>query len=117
MGSNCRRSITDAIQYCHSAWIQKFRDTEQKGPLLSKKTIDLYPIQMCGKVEAKGDQPAAITTNFDTYTLILQLAAILVTVPEWKRTHSLRVILFVEQEYHRTNETQRMKKAITGSKN
>lgn len=77
-----------------------------------KKTIDLYPIQMCGKVEAKGDQPAAITTNFDTYTLILQLAAILVTVPEWKRTHSLRVILFVEQEYHRTNETQRMKKLL-----
>ncbi|EJS44685.1 YBR235W [Saccharomyces arboricola H-6] len=77
-----------------------------------KKTIDLYPIQMCGKVAAKGDQPASVTTNFDTYTLILQLAAILITVPEWKHTHVLRVILFVEQEYHRTDEVQRMKKLL-----
>lgn len=77
-----------------------------------RKTIDLYPIQMCGKVQATDDQPASVTTNFDTYTLILQLAAILITVPEWKHTHVLRVILFVEQEYHRTDEVQRMKKLL-----
>ena len=84
----------------------------KKDCCFPKKTIDLYPIQMCGKVEARGDQPASITTNFDTYTLILQLAAILITVPEWKHTHALRVILFVEQEYHRTDEVQRMKKLL-----
>ncbi|CAI7155688.1 BTE_collapsed_G0004270.mRNA.1.CDS.1 [Saccharomyces cerevisiae] len=36
-----------------------------------KKTIDLYPIQMCGKVEAKGDQPGApgtSATNIEKYT-------------------------------------------------
>ncbi|CAI4055975.1 Vhc1p SKDI_02G3430 [Saccharomyces kudriavzevii IFO 1802] len=84
----------------------------KKDRCFPKKTIDLYPIQMCGKVEAKGGQPESITTNFDTYTLILQLAAILITVPEWKHTHALRVILFVEQEYHRTDEVQRMKKLL-----
>lgn len=77
--------------------------------LQAKKHIDLYPIQMCAQMKSHADSPSTITTNFDTYTLILQLGAILVTVPQWKHTHTLRVILFVENELDRSEESHRMK--------
>ena len=77
-----------------------------------KKFIDLYPIQMSATVTVNDKHMSILTTNFDTYTLILQLGAILVTVPEWKKTHRLRVILFVENEQDRENEHQRMKKLL-----
>src|SRR5436189_4547812 len=41
---------------------------------------------------------SVLTTNFDTYTLILQLGCILHTVPAWKKTYKIRVIVFVEYE-------------------
>ncbi|QPG73692.1 hypothetical protein FOA43_001005 [Brettanomyces nanus] len=62
----------------------------------SKKYIDLYPIQMASKVTDKTGDKNMMTTNFDTYTLILQLGAILHTVPAWHKTHRLRVVVFVE---------------------
>ncbi|CAR29696.1 hypothetical protein ZYGR_0AD03800 [Zygosaccharomyces rouxii] len=77
-----------------------------------KKCIDLYPIQMCAKMKVQSDSPSVVTTNFDTYTLILQLGAILVTVPEWKRTHRLRVILFVEKHLDRSEELRRMQNLL-----
>lgn len=77
-----------------------------------KKCIDLYPIQMCAKMKVQSDFPSVVTTNFDTYTLILQLGAILVTVPEWKRTHRLRVILFVEKPLDRNEELRRMQNLL-----
>lgn len=77
-----------------------------------KKHIDLYPIQMCAQMRTHKDSPSTITTNFDTYTLILQLGAILVTVPQWKHTHTLRVILFVENELDRSDESKRMKELL-----
>lgn len=43
---------------------------------------------------------------------MLQLGAILVTVPEWKSTHILRVILFVEKESDRVAEIDRMTKLL-----
>jgi potassium/chloride transporter 9 len=67
----------------------------------SKKFIDLWPIQMSAEVATTGDEPVrknVLTTNFDTYTLILQLGCILHTVPSWKRMYKLRVCVFVEYE-------------------
>jgi potassium/chloride transporter 9 len=67
----------------------------------SKKYIDLWPIQMSAEIATAGDEPSrknVLTTNFDTYTLILQLGCILHTVPSWKRMYKLRVCVFVEYE-------------------
>ncbi|KAL6164025.1 hypothetical protein ACJQWK_09700 [Exserohilum turcicum] len=67
----------------------------------SKQYIDLWPIQMSAEVATTGDEPLrknVLTTNFDTYTLILQLGCILHTVPSWKRIYKLRVCVFVEYE-------------------
>lgn len=77
-----------------------------------KKYIDLYPIQMCARLKTHNDLPSVTTTNFDTYTLILQLGAILVTVPQWKHTHILRVILFVEKELDRSDEIKRIRNLL-----
>lgn len=65
----------------------------------NKKYIDLWPIQMAAEITAEGArQHSILTTNFDTYTLILQLGCILNTVPAWKKTFTLRVAVFVEYE-------------------
>ncbi|KAF1943405.1 hypothetical protein EJ02DRAFT_453309 [Clathrospora elynae] len=67
----------------------------------SKKYIDLWPIQMSADVATTSDEPSrknVLTTNFDTYTLILQLGCILHTVRSWKRLYKLRVCVFVEYE-------------------
>ncbi|AGO13131.1 AaceriAFL025Cp [[Ashbya] aceris (nom. inval.)] len=74
--------------------------------------IDLYPIQMAARM-VNASSEAIVTTNFDTYTLILQLGAILVTVPDWKRTHKLRVIVFVEHENERCNEKRRISNLLS----
>lgn len=79
---------------------------------LPKKFIDLYPIQMYATVNGENQKPTLITSNFDTYTLILQLGAILITVPEWNCTHILRVILFVETESARGAENERISKLL-----
>ena len=52
------------------------------------------------------------SSNFNTHTLMLQLGAILVTVPEWKNTHILGVILFVEREMDRVTEVDCMTKLL-----
>ncbi|KAF5864318.1 hypothetical protein ETB97_008096 [Aspergillus alliaceus] len=64
-----------------------------------KKYIDLWPIQMSAEIGADTESKKnVLTTNFDTYTLILQLGCILNTVPSWKKTYKLRVAVFVEYE-------------------
>lgn len=76
-----------------------------------KKYIDLWPIQMSAEIAASGDDPSkknVLTTNFDTYTLILQLGCILHTVPSWKRTYRLRVAVFVEYESDVEEERKRV---------
>ncbi|KAK4127543.1 hypothetical protein N657DRAFT_564624 [Parathielavia appendiculata] len=73
----------------------------------TKKHIDLWPIQMSAAITADGKN--VLTTNFDTYTLILQLGYILHTVPAWKMAYRLRVIVFVEYESEVEEERGRVK--------
>lgn len=78
-----------------------FEDLELPGPQgqHTKKYIDLWPIQMSAELGADSESKKnVLTTNFDTYTLILQLGCILNTVPSWKKTYMLRVAVFVEYE-------------------
>lgn len=71
-----------------------------------RKYIDLWPIQMSAELAA--DKQHVLTTNFDTYTLILQLGCILHTVPSWRKTHKLRVVVFVEYESDVEEERRRV---------
>jgi potassium/chloride transporter 9 len=76
----------------------------------SKKWIDLWPIQMSAEIAAEGPSKLnLLTTNFDTYTLILQLGCILNTVPSWKKSYKLRVCVFVEYESDVKEERHRVK--------
>lgn len=83
-------------------------DAELDEP--SKTYIDLWPIQMSAEL-GNEDGPSkknVLTTNFDTYTLILQLGCILHTVPSWKRMYKLRVCVFVEYETDVEEERERV---------
>ncbi|KAI9823642.1 MAG: hypothetical protein M1819_001155 [Sarea resinae] len=77
----------------------------------AKKYIDLWPIQMSAEIAAEGGEHKqnVLTTNFDTYTLILQLGCILNTVPRWKKAYKLRVAVFVEYESDVEEERGRVK--------
>jgi potassium/chloride transporter 9 len=76
----------------------------------AKKYIDLWPIQMSAEIADEGNTKRnVLTTNFDTYTLILQLGVILNTVPAWKKAYKLRVIVFVEYESDVEEENGRVK--------
>lgn len=72
----------------------------------TKKYIDLWPIQMSAEITEEAQNVK--TTNFDTYTLILQLGCILNTVPSWKRAYNLRVAVFVEYESDLEEERTRV---------
>ncbi|PGH30544.1 solute carrier family 12 (potassium/chloride transporters), member 9 [[Emmonsia] crescens] len=75
----------------------------------TKKYIDLWPIQMSAEIAADGaSKQNLLTTNFDTYTLILQLGCILNTVPSWKKSYRLRVAVFVEYESDVEEERRRV---------
>ncbi|OBA17809.1 uncharacterized protein OGAPODRAFT_81852 [Ogataea polymorpha] len=76
-----------------------------------QRYIDLYPIQMSSHVTNKSGKSIR-TNNFDTYTLILQLGAILHTVPCWKKTHRLRVVVFVEYKRDVAEEKQRLRSLL-----
>ncbi|KAI5461494.1 amino acid permease-domain-containing protein [Mariannaea sp. PMI_226] len=69
-------------------------ETPRRDGTSKKKYIDLWPIQVSAQVSADGKN--LLTTNFDTYTLILQLGHILNSVHTWRRAFSLRVMVFVE---------------------
>ncbi|MCJ1470091.1 hypothetical protein MMC07_008736 [Pseudocyphellaria aurata] len=81
------------------------------GAEIDKKYIDLWPIQMSAEITADGGEQKrnVLTTNFDTYTLILQLGCILNTVPAWKKAYTLRVAVFVEYESDVEEERGRVK--------
>lgn len=76
-----------------------------------KAIIDLYPIQMSAEIAEKSGQ-TILSTNFDTYTLILQLGAILTTVPQWNKTHRLRIVVFVEENEDVEEERDRLTQLI-----
>ncbi|KAF4625260.1 hypothetical protein G7Y89_g12909 [Cudoniella acicularis] len=79
----------------------------------TKKYIDLWPIQMSAEIAAEGNNKQnVLTTNFDTYTLILQLGVILNTVPSWKKAYKLRVVVFVEYESDVEEERGRVKSLL-----
>ncbi|KAK4155459.1 hypothetical protein C8A00DRAFT_41921 [Chaetomidium leptoderma] len=82
-------------------------ETPRKDGSNTKKYIDLWPIQMSAAITADGKN--VLTTNFDTYTLILQLGYILHTVPAWKKAYRCRVIVFVEYESEVEEERGRVK--------
>lgn len=73
----------------------------------TKQYVDLWPIQMSAEITAQGK--SVLTTNFDTYTLILQLGYILLSVPNWKKAFCLRVLVFVEYESEVEEEKARLK--------
>ncbi|UKZ46266.1 hypothetical protein TrVGV298_000467 [Trichoderma virens] len=68
--------------------------------------IDLWPIQMSAEVSSQGKN--MLTSNFDTYTLILQLGHILRSVHTWKRVFTIRVMVFVEYETEVEEELARV---------
>lgn len=76
-----------------------------------KPFIDLWPIQISAEIndDAGGNSQNVSATNFDTYTLILQLGCILNTVPSWKKFYKLRVVMFVEYEDDHDEEFGRAK--------
>jgi len=80
------------------------------GESHSKKYVDLWPIQMSAEVTSDGQN--ILTTNFDTYTLILQLGHILQSVQTWGSTYQLRVMVFVEYENEVPEETARVKQLL-----
>ncbi|KAI1214849.1 amino acid permease-domain-containing protein [Annulohypoxylon truncatum] len=82
-------------------------ETPRRSGNNTKKYIDLWPIQMSAEI-TDGDQ-SVWTTNFDTYTLILQLGYILESVPAWKKAYQLRVLVFVEYENEVIQEEARLK--------
>ncbi|KAL2025069.1 hypothetical protein VTK56DRAFT_71 [Thermocarpiscus australiensis] len=82
-------------------------ETPRKDGTNSKKYIDLWPIQMSAALSADGK--SVLTTNFDTYTLILQLGYILHSVPAWKKVYHLRVLVFVEYASEVKEERGRVK--------
>lgn len=89
-----------------SRWTRKFKSDEQK------KYIDLYPIQM-SSICFNDDGKSVMSTNFDTYTLILQLGSILSTVDEWeKNNYHLRIIVFVESSSEVEDEMTRLKELL-----
>ncbi|OAA36293.1 cation chloride cotransporter [Metarhizium rileyi] len=73
----------------------------------TKKYIDLWPIHMSAEISSDGKN--VLTTNFDTYTLILQLGHILRSVQAWRRAFALRVLVFVEYEHEVDEESSRVK--------
>lgn len=90
-----------------------FRNLEFPTPSTEnrKKYIDLWPIQMSAELETESGEKKQnlLTTNFDTYTLILQLGCILNTVSAWKKAFTLRVAVFVEYESDVEEERGRVK--------
>ncbi|KAL7922405.1 amino acid permease domain-containing protein [Trichoderma austrokoningii] len=82
-------------------------ETPRKDEDNSKKYIDMWPIQMSAEVSSDGKN--MLTSNFDTYTLILQLGHILRSVHTWKRAYTLRVMVFVEYENEVEEELARVR--------
>jgi len=82
-------------------------ETPLKDGSNTKKYIDLWPIQMSAEILSNGK--SVLTTNFDTYTLILQLGYILSSVPAWKTQFQLRVLVFVEYESEVEEEQARVR--------
>lgn len=82
-------------------------ETPRHDEANAKTYVDLWPIQMSAEVSADGQN--VLTTNFDTYTLILQLGHILHSVRAWRSVFAIRVIVFVEYEHEVDEESARVR--------
>ncbi|KAG0248422.1 hypothetical protein BG011_000098, partial [Mortierella polycephala] len=100
------------------------------GENRKKKYIDLWPMQMSvtpmqpikdmsssapmtpqAPLAAEGNpnrMAEANLTNFDTYTMVLQMGCILHMVPHWKENYLLRVMVFVEYQQDVKEEKKRL---------
>lgn len=77
-----------------------------------KRYIDLYPVQI-SYLSKNEDGKSLLSTNFDTYTLILQLGSILSSVAHWKlNRYTLRIIVFVELQEEVEDERKRLNDLI-----
>lgn len=89
---------------CEGRWFKKSAGKDSA----KCKYIDLYPIQM-SSICLLEDGKSVLSTNFDTYTLILQLGYILSTVDEWRENgYKLRIIAFVETKSEEDEERRRL---------
>ncbi|KAK3819297.1 MAG: amino acid permease-domain-containing protein [Linnemannia elongata] len=85
------------------------------GESRKKKYIDLWPMQMsiaplqCYDAAGPSRMADANLTNFDTYTMVLQMGCILHMVPHWKENFTLRVMVFVEFKEDVEEEKKRLK--------
>ncbi|KAK5799312.1 amino acid permease-domain-containing protein, partial [Linnemannia elongata] len=85
------------------------------GESRKKKYIDLWPMQMsiaplqCYDAAGQSRMAEANLTNFDTYTMVLQMGCILHMVPHWKENFTLRVMVFVEYNEDVEEEKKRLK--------
>lgn len=82
--------------------------TQLEDPLCTtKEYLDLWPIQM-SPITDDSEGASILSTNFDTYTMILQMGQILHTVPKWRKSLKLRVLVFVEHEHDKVEEQRRV---------
>ncbi|BFZ58819.1 hypothetical protein PYCC9005_005884 [Savitreella phatthalungensis] len=83
----------------------KLEDLEQP----QKRYLDLWPIQMSPTRDPHAtDGLNILSTNFDTYTMILQMGQILHTSNAWKSAYTLRVLVFVEHSKDISEERRRV---------
>jgi potassium/chloride transporter 9 len=94
-------------------WIHSIGKPKEDTPL---QYIDLWPIQMSSFTQIETgegkEKRSVLTSNFDTYTLILQLGTILESVPTWQHNHRLRISVFVEYEIEVEQERKRLKSLL-----
>lgn len=75
-----------------------------------KKFIDLWPIQISDP-DSQSTKESKIT-NFDTYTMVLQLGCILHMTKPWKNRHTLRVCCFVEKIAQHNKEHKKVRSLL-----
>lgn len=76
------------------------------------KFLDLYLIKIFG-ISNLNNGTSVVSSNFDTFTLILQLGYIISTVGDWRYSgHTIRVISLVEYQKDVEQEKQRIKQLL-----
>jgi potassium/chloride transporter 9 len=89
-----------------------FKKTARYPTLAKTRYIDLWPVQMSAFAfidTENHEQKKVLTSNFDTYTMILQLGSILSTADGYDQNMKLRVSAFVEYENEVEQEKERLK--------
>jgi potassium/chloride transporter 9 len=90
-----------------------FKESQPLGA--ETRYIDLWPVQMSAFAfidTEDHEQKRVLTSNFDTYTLILQLGAVLSTADGYQQKMKLRVSAFVEYENEVEQEKQRVESLL-----